>query len=116
RRLPRLCSWLLSLWGAQVEQGQDALRLLIDDDLRAKSRHDVLQGLDIDAAPRHLRGLVVLRQQGAEPSDIAFRLVDPLQAVTVGLSDPLILLALGQRDHLVVVPPGLIDELLLLLL
>ncbi len=33
---------------------------------------------------------------------IAFRFIDPLEPVAIGLADPLILLALGQWDHLVV--------------
>ena len=102
--------------GIEIQQGQDAARLFIDNDLGAYAWHDVLQGLDIDAAARDLRGLAVFRQQGAEPGGIAFRFIDPLEPVAVGLTDALILLALGQRDHLVVIAPGFVDQFLFLLL
>src|SRR3546814_13178414 len=62
----RSCSWLLSLLGVEIKQWQDAPRLLIDNDLRAYARHDVLKGLDIDSAARDLRGLAIFRQQCAE--------------------------------------------------
>src|ERR1700738_3117474 len=100
----------------EIQQWQNAARLFVDNDLGAYAGHDVLQGLDVDAEARNNRGLDVFRQQGTEPSDIAFRFIDPLEPVALGLADPLILLALGQRDHLVVIAPSFVDQLLFLLL
>jgi hypothetical protein len=95
---------------------QDAACLLIHNDLGPDVRHDLLEGLDIDAPPGYLRRLAVFPQQGIEPGDIAFRFVDPLQAVAVCLANALVFLALRQGYDLVVVAPGLIDQLLLFLL
>ena len=78
--------------GVEIQQWQDAACLFIDNDLGAYARHDVLQRFNIDPAAGNHRGLDVLRQQGVEPGNVAFRFIDPLQPVTVGLADPLILL------------------------
>ena len=102
--------------GVEIQQRQDAARLVIDNNLGAYVRHDVLHGLDIDAPAGHLRGLRVFGQEGAEPGDIALRFIDPLEPVAIGLADPLILFAFGQRDHLVVIAPGFVDQLLFFLL
>ena len=50
------------LVGVEVQKWQNAARLLVDNDLGAYARHDVLQGLDIDAAAGNLWGLDVFRQ------------------------------------------------------
>jgi hypothetical protein len=86
---------LVSLLGVEIQQWEYAARLFINNDLGAYVRHDVLQGLNVDAASGYLGSLGVFRQQGVEPCDIAFRFIDPLEAIAVGLADTLILLAFG---------------------
>ena len=100
----------------EVQERQDAACLLVNNNLGPDIRHDLLEGLDIDAAPSYLRRLAVFSQQGIEAGDIALRFVDPFQAVAVCLAYTLVFLAFRQRYDLIIVAPGFVDQLLLLLL
>ena len=109
-------SWVFSLLGVEVQERQDAACLFVDNDLGSDARHELPAGSRYRCAVGLPPEPCVFRQQGIEPGDIAFRFIDPLEAVSVCLADTLVFLAFRQRDHFVVVAPGLVDELLLLLL
>ena len=99
----------------ELKEGQDALGLVVEDQLAAELGQDLRHRLEVDALARDRGRLPVFLVERVEALGVALGVVHALERVAFGGAHRLLGLALGPRHRLVVVGPGVVDGALLLL-